>query len=75
MVRMNITMPDVLAEHLKTVPNKSRFIAEALEERIQRERSKKMRAMLAEAYAASAEEDRKFNAEWSGTLNDGDWGV
>lgn len=74
MVRMNIMMPEELAEHLKTVPNKSRYIAEALEERIGRERSKKIRSLLADAYAQSAKEDLATDADWSGTLRDGGWG-
>lgn len=73
MVRMNIMMPESLAEYLKKVPNKSRFIAESLEERIQRERSKQLRASLAEAYTQSAEEDKAVDSIWSGTRNDGDW--
>ncbi len=71
MVRMNIMMPEALAEHLKKVPNKSRYIAEALEERIQRERSKKLREQLAVAYTESAEEDRAEAKLWEGTLQDG----
>ncbi len=74
MVRMNIMMPDELAAHLKHVPNKSRYIAEALEERIQRERSRKLRATLAEAYASSAVEDPALAQEWAGTLKEGVWG-
>ena len=75
MVRMNIMMPDSLAAYLKKVPNKSRFIAESLEERITRERSKLLRATLAEAYAQAAEEDRVVDQAWNGTLNDGGWGA
>ena len=71
MIRMNIMMPDTLALHLKTVPNKSRYIAEALEEKIQRERSKGLRAELAQAYRDSAMEDRAINREWDVTLSDG----
>jgi hypothetical protein len=71
MVRMNIMMPESLAEYLKTVPNKSRYIAEALEQRIQRERSKQLRQELAEAYTRSAEEDRAENKLWEATLQDG----
>jgi hypothetical protein len=68
---MNIMMPEVLAEHLKTVPNKSRYIAEALEERIGRERSRALRAQLAEAYASEAGEGAAADRDWSATLSDG----
>ncbi|MBF0595067.1 MAG: hypothetical protein HQL22_08870 [Candidatus Omnitrophica bacterium] len=73
MVRMNIMMPEALAEYLKKVPNKSRFIAESLEERIRRERSRHLRASLAEAYMHSAEEDRAIDRSWIGTMGDGGW--
>ena len=74
MVRMNIMMPESLAEYLKTVPNKSRFIAESLDERIRRERSRQLRADLAQAYTQSADEDRAVDRAWSGTMSDGGWG-
>jgi len=73
MVRMNIMMPEALAEYLKTVPNKSRFIAESVDERIARERSRQLRASLAENYASSAKEDLGTDRLWSGTLHDGSW--
>ena len=75
MVRMNIMMPEKLADHLKTVPNKSRYIAEALEERIRRERSKKLRVLLSSAYAEASAEDLAMERAWSGTLADGGRGV
>jgi hypothetical protein len=71
MVRMNIMMPDTLALHLKTVSNKSRYIAQALEEKILRERSKALREELAHAYTASFDEDRAIAREWDVTLGDG----
>ncbi len=73
MVRMNIMMTDELAVHLKSVPNKSRYVVMALEEKIQRERSKRLRAELAEAYMASSKENRVLTQEWSGVLKDGGW--
>jgi hypothetical protein len=75
MIRMNIMMPEDLAEHLKTVPNKSRYIAEALGQRILRERSQKLRELLREAYAESAVEDRVVERAWSSTLDDGGFGA
>ena len=73
MVRMNIIMPDVLAGHLKTVGNKSRYIVEALEEKILRERTRHMRGLMAEAYTQSGDEDRAADLAWQGTLHDGEW--
>ena len=73
MIRMNIMMPEDLAKHLKTVPNKSRYIAEALEQRMLRERSQKLRALLVEAYTESSAEDRAVDSAWSATVDDGGW--
>ena len=73
MVRMNIIMPELLVEHLKTVPNKSRYIAEALQEKIMRERTRSIRGLLAAAYTESADEDHAADRAWNGVLNDGDW--
>ena len=71
MVRMNIVLSEPLAEHLKTVPNKSRYIAEALEEKIARARAKLLREELAKAYAELAVEDAELNKEWEVTISDG----
>lgn len=73
MVRMNIMMPEKLAQYLKTVPNKSRYIAEALEQRIALERSRKLRSLLAEAYSQDAGARRSDDVLWGKTLHDGDW--
>jgi hypothetical protein len=70
---MNIMMPDNLALRLKAVSNKSRYIAEALEEKIQRERSRQLREDLARAYASAAAEDSVVACEWGGSLHDGVW--
>jgi hypothetical protein len=75
MIRMNIMMPEDLAKHLKTVPNKSRYIAEALEQRMVRERSQKLRALLVEAYTENSFEDLAVDRAWSGTLHDGGFSV
>jgi hypothetical protein len=75
MVRMNIMMPDDLAVHLKSVANKSRYIAEALQEKIARERSKHLRRLLAEAYTRSSGKDLALDRAWAGTFGDGGWGA
>lgn len=75
MVRMNIMMPEELSEYLKKVPNKSRYIAEAVAERVQRERTKHLRSLLAEAYTHSAKEDAAVTTDWAGTLKDGAWAI
>lgn len=71
MVRMNIIMPDEIAEHLKSVGNKSRYVVEALQEKIQRERTRQMRTLLAGAYTSVADEDVLVSREWAATSSDG----
>lgn len=72
MIRLNITMPDSLADQLKDIKNKSQFIAEALREKFQREQKSKLEKLLIEGYKAEFVNDKSINAEWEdGTLNDG----
>jgi len=72
MVRLNITMPEGLAEQLKTISNKSRFIAQALREKFQRERKKKLIAELTEGYKAMSSEDQGLLDDWDNvTVEDG----
>jgi len=64
MKRLNITLPEELEKELKHIPNKSRFIAEALKEKLERERKKKLDELLIEGYKATKEKDSKLNKEW-----------
>ena len=59
MVRMNITLPEDLArqlDHLAGLRKKSRFIAEALNERIKKMEREKLRKILEQGYKARKEE-------------------
>jgi len=72
MVRLNITMPEDLAGELDRISNKSRFIAQALREKLEREKKKKLERLLIEGYQKVAAEDQKVNDEWEkGALEDG----
>lgn len=72
MIRMNITMPEELAQELSDVSNKSRYIAQALREKLDRERKAQLECLLIEGYKESADEDRKVNGEWEkDALEDG----
>ncbi len=74
MKRLNITLPDELAAELKAMPHISRFIAETLRERLNRERLQKLDNALVEGYKATAAEDRKLDDEWeSATLEGPGW--
>jgi len=64
MKRLNITLPEELCKELETVPNKSSLIAEALKEKMERERKKKLDELLIEGYKAAKAEDKKLNKEW-----------
>ena len=64
MIRMNITVSDEIAELLKDKPNKSRFIAEAVREKVIREKSEQLRNTLIEGYNSEKEEGKRVNEEW-----------
>ena len=64
MKRLNITLPEELYQELETIPNKSRLIAEALKERLRKEKKKKLDELLVEGYKATKAEDKKLNKEW-----------
>ncbi len=64
MKRLNITLPEELTREIENISNKSRFIAEALKEKLTRIKKEKMNKLLAEGYKATKEEDKKINEEW-----------
>lgn len=62
--RYNITIPDEISEELAKIPNKSRFIAETLSEKLERMKKEELDRQLIEGYKAVKKEDEKINAEW-----------
>lgn len=64
MNRLNITLPEELYEELKPIPNKSRFIADALRNQFNKIKRMKLDKLLIEGYKATKEEDKKLNEEW-----------
>lgn len=64
MIRLNITLPDDLVKQLRQEKNKSRFIADALREKINRENREKTECLMKEGYSATSREDKKLTAEW-----------
>ena len=64
MKRLNITLPEELTREIENISNKSRFIAEALKEKLTRIKKEKLNKLLAEGYKATKEEDKKINEEW-----------
>jgi len=71
MKRLNITIPDEISHELETVTNKSRFITEALKEKLEREKREKMVKQLTEGYKATKKEDKELNKEWERTTING----
>ena len=64
MARLNITLPNEIARKLADKHNKSRYIAIALEEKLERERKEKIENLLLEGYKETSKEDVKLHANW-----------
>ena len=64
MKRLNITLPDDIAEKLAEKPNKSNFIAKALRKEFNLEKRLETERLMKEGYAATVEADKELNAEW-----------
>lgn len=62
--RLNITIPEDIAKKLDKVSNKSRFIAEAVKEKLDELEMQELEGLLIEGYKAVKEEDRAVNKEW-----------
>jgi metal-responsive CopG/Arc/MetJ family transcriptional regulator len=68
---MNITLPSEIAEMLKDVKNKSSFIAEAIRERIEKEKKEHLIRELTEGYKVRKIEDKQLADDWDATSGDG----
>ena len=67
MVRMNITIPEDLARQLDQLVDsrkKSRFIAEALKERVKKIEEDKLQKMLEEGYKRRKEESLSISRDF-----------
>ncbi|MFC2159971.1 hypothetical protein ACFLQS_04580, partial [Actinomycetota bacterium] len=53
-----------VAEAIAPFNNKSKFIAEALVEKIERDKKKHLDSLLIEGYKSQNESDKKLNDEW-----------
>ena len=71
MVRFNITVPDRIAQKLTKVGNKSRFISEAVEEKIKTQEKEMRMVTLAQEYKEMASEQSEFIKDWSVTEAEG----
>ena len=70
-VRVNITLRSEIAEMLKDVKNKSGFIAEAIRDRIEKEKKAYLIRELTEGYKASKREDKQLAEDWDAASGDG----
>ena len=64
MKRLNITLPEEIAQEIKYIPNKSGFISEAVKEKLERINKEKLYKLLIEGYKATRKEDKEINQEW-----------
>jgi len=64
MKRLNITLPEEIAQEIKYIPNKSGFISEAVKEKLERINKEKLDKLLIEGYKATRKEDKEINQEW-----------
>jgi len=62
--RMNITLPEKVAEAIAPFNNKSKFIAEAVIEKIERDKKKELDTILIEGYRLQKKNDKELNDEW-----------
>lgn len=62
--RLNITLPEKIAQEIKYIPNKSAFISEAVKEKLDRINKEKLDKLLIEGYKATRKEDKEINQEW-----------
>lgn len=69
--RLNITLPEDVANLLSGVKNKSSYIAEAIREKKRLEEKERLKKKLEAAYKQSASEDYDTYKEWEDTLKDG----
>ena len=64
MVRMNITLPEKVAQKLNKFKNKSRFIADAVEEKIKFQERHKLLDKMTLEYQQMAKENKQGMNDW-----------
>ena len=64
MTRLNITIPDRLADELSRISNKSKFITLVLEKELKDRKQREVDRLLVEGYQKTNEEDTTLDAEW-----------
>lgn len=65
-MRLNITLPENLSQKIALFPNKSRFIAEAIKEKLEKMKKEEINRLIAEGYQNVREEDAEIDEDWEG---------
>lgn len=71
MKRLNITLPERVAEAIEVYQNKSKFIADAIIEKVEKDKKEKLDMLLTEGYINEYNADKKINKEWETTTIEG----
>jgi len=71
MKRLNITVPERVAEAIEPYGNKSRFIAEAIIEKVKRDNRKMLEGLLVKGYSEECRNNRQINLDWEGATLEG----
>ena len=71
MKRLNITLPEKVSEAIEVYENKSKFITEAITEKIKKEAKEKLDRNLTEGYKNEYNSDQKINNEWEDATLEG----
>lgn len=71
MKRLNITLPERVAEAIEVYQNKSKFITEAIIEKIEKDKKEKLDTLLIEGYKNEYGLDKKINQEWEDATLEG----
>ena len=64
MKRINITIPEELSKKISNISNKSKFITESIEEKLNQIEREKLNKVLAEGYNSTKVEDKEINNDW-----------
>ena len=64
MKKLNITLPSDLVKDLETMLDKNRFVADAVKEKLEREKGAELEELLIEGYKTTKKEDGILNKEW-----------
>jgi hypothetical protein len=64
MKRLNITIPERVAEAIEAYENKSKFITEAIVEKVNRDEKEKLDSLLVEGYKNEYSSDKNVNKKW-----------